>query len=426
MQHQLNHDYRLSVRRAGARLGLLLALAGIGPGAWAVEDEHAPITVNPGLDLAAVLEHTVAQHPRYQTLTARAGQAEAWDRYGRSFFAGAPTASMRYQSDRLGSNDGLEEWEAGVELPLWRWGQRSRVQQYGSELGSLATASASALRWELAGELRQRLWAIALADARLQLASADLSSDETLLKQVEKRYASGDTSRSELLLARTQQLEASSRVLSAQAMVVDEEWQYLSLTGMHSRPVADPEPQSPLAEVPPDHPLLQLASARIAEAQSQGQVAVDAARDAPTLLLGPRREKAVGEDGFDESLGLTLHLPLGGARQKALARSAADLAVAEARSERDQQRRLLELSFHDAHHELEVTRDQLALSRQSVEFSTRQAQMAQTAYDLGESSLTDLLRERRRLRTAQAQLRQLELREYLLISMYNQAVGVLP
>jgi outer membrane protein TolC len=121
-----------------------------------------------------------------------------------------------------------------------------------------------------------------------------------------------------------------------------------------------------------------------------------------------------------------LSIPLGGARQAALSRTSAEFAIAQAVSERDTQRRNLELNFHDAHHELEVTREQIELAGASLEFISRQADMAQIAYEQGESSLIELLRERRRLRSAEAQLQQLTLTENLLIALYNQAVGVLP
>ena len=41
---------------------------------------------------------------------------------------------LRYQSDQFGSDAGLEEYEAGIELPMWRWGGRDAVRDFGAAM----------------------------------------------------------------------------------------------------------------------------------------------------------------------------------------------------------------------------------------------------------------------------------------------------
>jgi len=71
------------------------------------------------------------RYPTTAEVQARSEQADAWSDRGNSWLADRPSLLLRYQSDRWGSDNGLNEYEAGIMLPLWSWGGRSAVQMLG-------------------------------------------------------------------------------------------------------------------------------------------------------------------------------------------------------------------------------------------------------------------------------------------------------
>lgn len=410
--------------RAGALLLLLHATAAIAQPAG--EHEHVALSVDPSLDLGAVLDATTARHPGRELVTARRTQADAWTLRGDGWLAGVPALFGRYHTDRFGNNNGLEEWESGLELPLWRWGQKGRVRAYSQALDDLGDAAAEALRWEAAGELRTRFWQLALAALEVRLAHQTVELDQQLVTLVEQRHKEGDVPRRDLLLANDRLLASQADLLNAQAMLADGERSWVSLTGLSRRPDFTPEPMSPFSEIPPTHPLLVMNDARVRETTRYERVAEDAAREAPMLMIGPRAEKPASDGGYDTAFGLTMRLPLGGSRQTAVPVAEAGLASADARSNRELDVRQLELDFHEAVHQLSVNAEQLTLASEQAALAARRAEMADIAYREGEFDLEELLRAQQAARNAERSRERLTVMGHLLVAMYNQAVGDLP
>ncbi len=99
----------------------LILLGGINA-ANAAEHEsnhhHDLLAATDELTFGAVLDVAIARYPSITEYDARKVEAGAWTARGRSWIAGQPALSLRYQSDRWQDENGLEEIEAGVELPL--------------------------------------------------------------------------------------------------------------------------------------------------------------------------------------------------------------------------------------------------------------------------------------------------------------------
>jgi len=151
-----------------------------------------PLIVDATLTLSAAVDAALAAYPDSPTLAARRRQAEAWQDRGRSFLSARPALSMRVQSDRFGSDAGLQEYETGIELPLWSFGGRRAVRDHGAALGVETDAARSALRWEVAGLVRSALWNVALAEADLALAEKAYDTAARLARVVERRHELGD------------------------------------------------------------------------------------------------------------------------------------------------------------------------------------------------------------------------------------------
>ncbi|HEY9182868.1 MAG TPA: hypothetical protein VIQ99_06695, partial [Gammaproteobacteria bacterium] len=129
----------------------LTALVGVATG----QDSHShvPIRVDEGLDWDALIAATLAAHPSGQALAARAAEAAAWTARGHGWLAAAPSLYFSYLSDSALDDTGQLEYEGGVELPLWRAGQRRAVQAIAESATAASAAAASALRLEVAGLL---------------------------------------------------------------------------------------------------------------------------------------------------------------------------------------------------------------------------------------------------------------------------------
>jgi outer membrane protein, heavy metal efflux system len=126
---------RESARQCGWLVALALATCAALPAAGQEEHAHTgeeahthvPLIVDPALDWATLMATTLAAHPQSGELVARGVEAGAWQRRGKRWLAAAPSFYFSYLSDSSLDNMGQRQYESGVELPLWRAGQRSAV-----------------------------------------------------------------------------------------------------------------------------------------------------------------------------------------------------------------------------------------------------------------------------------------------------------
>jgi outer membrane protein TolC len=292
-------------------------------------------------------------------------------------------------------------------------------------MSETSEARASALRWEVAGQLRHLLWAMAASQNQLLQTEAELENTRLLTKSVARRHELGDVPEGDLLLARNALLEAQTRHVNAEAALLDAERAYQSLTTLTQRPAFTAEPLSPQKSIAPDHPALLLANTRLERAQAKLRLAEKSSKGSPRLLIGPRRERASFADEFDDSIGLTLTVPFGGAHAQTETAGVAR-EVAAALASRDRTLRALDLQLHEAIHELSVADEKLTIAIMRKDLAARRYSMAQRAHELGEIELLDLLKLQSVAQQAERDANQLLIDKKYQTALYNQAVGALP
>lgn len=421
----------MKVKRTRHALLLALALSWQGA-AWAaptpqetLDHEHI-IQPDDTLTLQQLVEQALQRDPRRDVPAAYAAEAAALQRRADSLFAGSPSVALRHQTDQVGSNKGLREWEATVELPLWRWGQQDASEQVAMHAQSQAGSVSASLRLRVAGALRDSLWSLVIAEERVALAQHAYLTAQTLQREVEKRVQAGDLAKSDLLLTQDETLSKQDELLLARAELLHAGKRYFTYTGLDRRPARFAERESPKTTIGDNHPLLLNARNRLQRAQAELQQARSAGAASPQLTLGSRREKDF-ITGIDEnSVGIGIRLPFAGGAHSAPAIGTASRTVAEDAGELDTVQRQLDLNLHEAAHMLETLRAEQSLAEQQQRLANENLRMAHIAFDVGEMNLAQLLRVQSRAFTAERaySLRKLQLQQA--VAQYNQAVGELP
>ncbi len=387
---------------------------------------NATLGIDETLTLSRAVDQALANYPDFVELEARATQARVWEERGRDWFPDRPSLSLRYQTDRWGDNDRLDEYEAGVSLPLWSWNGRRLTQSFAEAMKLESAAASLRLRWEVAGLLRNMLWNIALAENDVEQAQTELEMAQQLAVAVERRHELGDVALGDVLLAQSAALEAQTRLVDANARRVDAERDYSIFTGLERRPPYRGETRSTLDRLPEDHPALAFAAAEIRRAESAHTLAARVSASSPSLLIGPRRERAANAQEYDDSIGMTLTIPFGHSSQKQIDMAAARRDLATARAAHNRETRIQTLRLHEAEHMLETVAKNIDASARRAELAQRHREMGVLAYQKGELELIDLLQLQRNASAAQRQLARLQIEQNRQIAFYNQAVGALP
>ncbi|MES2830553.1 MAG: TolC family protein [Pseudomonadota bacterium] len=359
-----------------------------------------------------------------QVRTARQDEIAAEQEAARSWLAGAPVVGMAQRSDRWTDNRGERETEVSVATPVWLPGQIS-TRREAARLGTDRFDTEIALaRLTLAGEVRERLWAVALARDMLAEAEQHHHHLDMLAQDVKRRVGAGDLARTDNLLAIQEVLKAASGIHLARSKLEEANTRYTALTGLSE--VISPEPEV-LENLPIEqHPKLLMAKKSLERAQAAGRVTASNRSDPPTIGISMRREQEREGSGFSRSLNLAVQIPIGTATRNRPLDAAAYTGIQTASVELMQINVALQAEIDIAGQQLRTA--QLANTNAAAQAAllSEHTALMEKAFRLGEGSLPELYRAQTSLHEATAAVRQQHNAVGLASARLNQAMGALP
>lgn len=409
------------------RVAGVLVAAAVHAAGGMLTGHAAPLPRDPQLTFTILLQQALPRAPEYLELAARDEEARLHVAAARSWLAGRPSLEAGYSNDRPRSAHGKNEFEYGVQLPLWRPGERRAAARLGGTLGGQFQAWRAHLKLALAGRLRENLRALDAADRLLALERQATGEAEQLVASVEKLHAAGEAAQADVGQARALLLQQRRQELQAELALAAAESGYVELTGLSARPAtAHREEPAPRGAIADDHPWLRYLATGVEVADGAVQQARQEARGNPSVLVGARRQRDAAGELYNDSLVVGLSLPFGAsaqvdARVSSIRRQKAAAEVELKTAQRELARRLRELQLEFAH-----TAAALRLSAEQVALDRRQAEAARAAFELGELNLFQVLTVLRQSRASAREHETLQLQRESLAVQINQTVGVLP
>lgn len=416
--------------RAGA---LVLLLSPAGPAPAAEPDAahetvvEARLVVDPALSLKAVLDAALARDPGAAVVEARAAETRVLGRRAGGWLADDLAFDLRRFDSGPFGRSGIRETEGGLDLPIWRPGQRAAASRLAD--GSRAQREAESISRELrvAGDVREAVWAAAISHTRLDQAERALVDARALEAAVARRIELGDAAAADLLPARDWRLEHEARVQEADVVRVHAELAWRLLTGLDRLPARVDELDRDAHEGEADSdPWLAAPKAQLDRARAETDLARRSRGGNPVITLGARRELG-GPDNTDiDSLGLGVRIPLGLGAASRVPEAAAAVAAAQAESELALAARRQDYLRHEAEHERHAAlraRDRLA---ERAGLAERELANAAKAWSVGEIGLAERLLVETRARGVLADAAVADLEYRRAIARHHQILGVLP
>ena len=209
--------------------------------------------------------------------------------------------------------------------------------------------------------------------------------------------------------------------------MVDAEREYAMLTGLQSRPEKTFQETLTLAEeVPRSHPYLSLLESNIAQAEANIHQVETEFKGSPVLTLGGRRERAEALSDYNDSIGISISMPIGGKALVSSKTSTARREKVDAEVIYQNTLRSLRQALHEAEHELALAGKALLLTTQQSKLSKQLWEMSESAFSQGELTLPAVVMAFQTYQLNQTEEIRLVLQQQRLISEFNQIVGVLP
>ena len=412
------------------KLGLALCLAGLSLGQSGLAAVSA--AASGATDLRSATELAWQRHPQAAALDARDQQARAAQELAAGLTPEPASLSIGSRNDRYNNNLGQQEYELELAVPLWLPGQKTARSAEAQARVDEALSRRAALRWEIAGTVREAWWSLAAARNAQTLAVRRVDTAGALDKDIQRRYQLGDVSRIDANLARSELNLAQAELFESEVALSEAEQNFMLLSGTAAPVTLDQEQlsvgksQRELIDAPLSHPLLAQAANAFSSAQARAKLAGQTQRAAPELALRMQRERGASDQPYANSIGLSLKIPFSSGAQNRELNAGAQADSLQAEAELLQLKNKVQLNLEQLLRQQQAQQRQLAIAGQSHALSMDNLQLAEKAFQLGESDLSSLLRLRATAYQAEAQLQRQRLAGAALISKINQAMGVLP
>lgn len=399
-------------------LACAAAAAGAEPAASARPPDLPPHPLTVWVDAA------LARDPAQELLPALTRESQALAQRSRSWLSEPPALALHWQDDSALSDAGLREAEAGVEWPLWWPSVREASRSLAQASASQAALRSRYNRWQAAGVVRERLWALGLADADLAQARAAERSAAQLHEQVLARVRAGDLAHTDELMSEQERLAREAERAALEREYRAQRASFRFLVGL------DPDLRGLTAEPPAPmavdaHPGLAVLAQEASRAEAEWQKSLATGAGAPVVQLGTRRERGSRDEEDVNSLGVGVSIPFA-SRARVDERAAAERAMAEARLRWHQGIRDQAVAGQEAEAALQSAEEAWPLIQRRGALAQRQQDLAQAAFTAGEVDLMDLLRIREQTRLAVQEVDRQRIRIGWQRARLNQIMGDVP
>jgi outer membrane protein, heavy metal efflux system len=277
------------------------------------------------------------------------------------------------------------------------------------------------LRWLSSGRVRQALAELGDADNAFAGEQEIAENLNAIVDVVSALLSEGAVAEADFLRVQAEVLDQEIRVLDAEAALVDAERNYQLITGLALRPSTNLVEAMPYLEREDSHLLMLNQKVEISKGGAE-RIRFNA-RNRTTVSVGVRREEAGAMVPNTDTVSIGISVPLGGKRQsRPLVEDALSVA-ADAEVSLHQAQRSLQLSLHEAAHQLSVITEALSLNSRRKALAERRVAMTLAAFEEGEVDLEEVLRVRRALSSIEREINSLEAEKIRRVGEYRQAQG---
>ena len=399
----------------------------------ACAQQAVPSKIAPGDTLKKMFDAAWARQPEAHSLNERRDAADARKQRASSWTVEPPALELSAKTDQWNGNQGNREYTAGIAIPLWLPGERSKAGALADAEARATESKISAAKLRTSASVREAYWLWQRARVENDLARARLANAQDLASDVAKRVKLGD-------MARADQHQADGALATAEVALAESTGaltaaaqRLRALTGMLpdtqafavSSIVMEPLPLDSALSVA-NHPGSISLQDRADASRRAADLTSVQSRVNPELTLGTTRERGMSGESYQQAIMVGIRIPFGSdSRNKAKVASARAEAI-EAETQLTMERARLIADLDMAKARLDSAKTQVAAAERRSQLATETRGFYEKSFRLGETGL--LMRLRVELEASEAErqaaLARIELASA--ISGLRQAIGLLP
>ncbi|WP_157760527.1 TolC family protein [Thiomicrorhabdus arctica] len=372
-------SYTHTLHRLSRFAGLSLSMLALGFSANASAASTAYIEL---------LQQVEQQQPEKITVAGIQAVQAANQSLSKSWIAGDITLKLHHETDRFTGSQETQVWAAGAEFPVWLPSHKEALAGLSSSYQQQFTAQSSYLTWLASGKLRQLAWDYKKATIKVIAAQKAVEQSLALQDKVQKKVKFGESARLDLLLSQKTVLKQQALLAQAQGALNVIQNQYHQWTQSSILPDSIEEVQLQAVALENHPQLLWLQSnTDISQAKLQQEKAFKTA--SPVIYVGAQHDKNLVID--NTSLVFSVSIPLG-------LKSSNRVQIAEQQQAVLAQKVQLTTALFELKQGVITAQQRIDLQQQNLHFAKQQNDLdqkalalAEQAYQLGASTIQDLL-----------------------------------
>jgi outer membrane protein, heavy metal efflux system len=149
-----------------------------------------------------------------------------------SWFAGAPAITLSHVTDQIIVNKLQRATEGELSVPLWLPGEGTASEQVVDAELLRSDAQIAATKLKVAGEVREALYAAALAEGQVKIADQRVDTARELEADVARRERAGEVAALEHDLIRGERLDAQAKARERRAELATAGTNLVAITGV--------------------------------------------------------------------------------------------------------------------------------------------------------------------------------------------------
>jgi len=346
------------------------------------------------------------------------------------------------KTDRLNQNLGRDETMAGISIPLWLPGERTRSVAVADAQARAAGSRVRAAQLRTAAKVREAYWAWQRAHTDHGLATELLRHAQQLAQDVAKRVRAGDLARADQHQADGALATAEVTLAEATGTLATAAQRLRMLTGLAPQlPVAGPSGDrvggaieaETLPVFPADSATLLATHPAVSElldsadvAQRSAELAQVQTRANPELTLATSRDREPLDAAYQHSITLGIRFPLGSSSRNQAKRASAQGDAIEAETQVRLERERLQGEVEAARVGLVSAKTQLDAAQRRAELARESRTFFQKSFQMGETDLPTRLRMEREAMDAERQAARAGIDLAAAQSALRQTLGLLP
>ncbi len=371
-------------------------------------------------DFVQLLDNITQLQPEQQITQSIQALHKTNQSYSDSWTAGDVDLIVHHENDALTGNEDYQNWQVGVEFPLWLPSQKNAQKQIAASYGQELSAQQTYLRWLASATLRKLVWRFQSARIELDAARSALEKSRSLEQKVKLKVNAGESPKLDLLLARKAVLKQQNQLVQKQSALAIAQNQFHQWT--RSSHLPEKIQERPKALMPLEqHPEIVNLMSKLQLSEAQLQKTRSFKQNSPRLFLGAQNDKDKNTE--NTSLMFEVSIPLGVNPGYSPKLAQEKRNVYEKQAVLDKAKIQLEQDVFKARQLLASAKQGIHFSMHQYELSKEALMMSEQAYQLGETNIQNLLLVQQQTAEAKLNYQLVQARSGEAIANLNQISG---